>query len=225
MSRIAIRRRLVRRQPVDRGLGFRHVTVGRRDRTVSPPETRRSHAPSSTRLANNWSTACAPDRYGLVAISTPSPLPGDNTLSTIGNSPGCSPGAESSPDLGQQLCPRSRSAPRGGAAAQRPACTRARASAISSPDRSAIRSASSISRSAASSGSKHPNGIASSKRRRRARRRITGRRCEPWPGRGASRLAIPDDPDNTGRRRDREGERQGRSRLELPFADRLRPGR
>ena len=145
------------RQPVDRGLGFLHVVVGPTIEQCLHQNARRwkPHARAVPRR-NRWSTAArisgmAPSR----SPRRPSHAPSRRRRPV--NRPGRTPVQEHVADLGQQLlsavtlCVSS-----GGAPARRPASIRARASARSSLDRSAIRRASSISRIAESSASSTP---------------------------------------------------------------------
>ena len=63
------------RQPVDRGLGFGHVTVGSAIQQCLHQNTRRGNAPhQQLSLAEQMVDGGAHERYGLIAISTPSPL-------------------------------------------------------------------------------------------------------------------------------------------------------
>ena len=63
------------RQPVDRGLGFGHVTVGAAIEQCLHQNTGRWNAPrQQPSLAEQMVDGGAHERYGLIAISTPSPL-------------------------------------------------------------------------------------------------------------------------------------------------------
>ena len=63
------------RQPLDRGLGFGHVTLGPAVQQCLHQNTRRRNAPrQQLSLANQMVDGGAHERYRLIAISTPSPL-------------------------------------------------------------------------------------------------------------------------------------------------------
>ncbi len=63
------------RQPVDRGLGFGHVTLGPAIQQCLHQNTRRRNAPQQqSSLAEEMVDGGAHQRYGLIAIATPSPL-------------------------------------------------------------------------------------------------------------------------------------------------------
>ena len=63
------------RQPLDRGFGFGHVTVGPAIQQCLHQNTRRRSAPHrQSSLAEQMVDSGAHQRYGLIAISTPSPL-------------------------------------------------------------------------------------------------------------------------------------------------------
>jgi hypothetical protein len=65
------------RQPGDGGLGFGHVTVGPTVEQCLHQDTRRWNAiRQQLSLADQIVDGGAHERYGAVAISTPSPLPG-----------------------------------------------------------------------------------------------------------------------------------------------------
>ena len=156
-----IRRRLAR-PPTGRSrprLRPRHRRP--RDRAVSPPEHPSQECPtdSSCPSRNRWSTAAR--MSGIASSRSPRrALSRAKYTLTSGNSHRlCPPAQEHVADLGQELLSavtlRSRVAVHQRQAQRRPGM----ASARSSPDRSAIRSASSISRTAESSGSSTPHGI------------------------------------------------------------------
>ena len=119
--------------------------------------TGRRNAPLQQRPARNRSSAAARiSRYGVIAISAPGPLPRRRRRRRSVPSRRQVPRARtSSLTSASSSCPRSRSAPSRCTSAT-PSAIRAMPSARSSPDRSAIRRASSISRTAESSARSTP---------------------------------------------------------------------
>ncbi len=75
------------RQPLDRGLGFGHVTVGAAIEQCLHQNTGRGNAPpQQPSLAEQMVDGGAHERYGLIAISTPSPAHAAKYTLTSGKS-------------------------------------------------------------------------------------------------------------------------------------------